>query len=300
MDKDFLGIHRPLDFKGSAGIGYVIIPKDADRQEYIENCYRTQTVTIQGGYGYSEFGQVYVSQSAMQEIEFPSGIEGADKYGSAVVWVRDDATRAPIIVATVRRQDAYYALGEGTRRIAVGMENGSSVEIFMNRDGSLSISVIGSSESAAQATVRVSSPNSDSQLTVECDNEIAVSAGKRVRVTTPGTIEARFVDDQMEEKTVIRFEPGKGLEYKDEFDNQITAQDGKVNVTSKEISHNDGSEPMVLGDKLASFIGDFLDAVMKLTVVTPAGTSTVPVNLADFAALKARFDEFKSKKSKLE
>lgn len=300
MDKDFLGIHKPLDFKGSAGVGYVIIPKGANREEYIENCYRTQTVTIQGGYGYSEFGQVYVSQTAMQEIQFPSGIEGADKYGSAVVWVRDDATRAPIIIATIRRQDAYYALGEGTRRIAVGMENGSSVEIFMNRDGSLSISVVGSEESAAQATIRISSPNADSKLVVECDNEINITAGKKARITTPGTVEARFVDDQMEEKTVIRFEPGKGLEYKDEFDNQITAGDGKVNVTSKEISHNDGSQPMVLGDKLSNFISDFLDAVMKLTVVTPAGTSTVPVNVADFAALKTRFDEFKSTKSKLE
>ena len=300
MDKDFLGIHKPLDFKGSAGVGYVIIPKGANREEYIENCYRTQTVTIQGGYGYSEFGQVYVSQTAIQEIQFPSGIEGADKYGSAVVWVRDDATRAPIIIATIRRQDSYYALGEGTRRIAVGMENGSSVEIFMNRDGSLSISVVGSEESAAQATIRISSPNADSKLAVECDNEINITAGKKTRITTPGTVEARFVDDQMEEKTVIRFEPGKGLEYKDEFDNQITAGDGKVNVTSKEISHNDGSQPMVLGDKLSSFISDFLDAVMKLTVVTPAGTSTVPVNVADFATLKTRFDEFKSTKSKLE
>lgn len=300
MNKDFLGIHKPLDFKGSAGVGYVVIPRDTNRQEYIENCYRTQTVTIQGGYGYSEFGQVYVSQSAMQEIEFPSGIEGADRYGSAVVWVRDDATRAPIIVATIRRQDAYYALGEGTKRIAVGMENGSSVEIFMNRDGSLSISVVGSNESAAQATIRVSSPNADSQLAVECDNEIAISAGKKISITTPGTVEARFVNDQMEEKTVIRFEPGKGLEYKDEFDNQITAQDSKINIVSKEISHNDGSQPMVLGDKLSDFISDFLDAVMKLTVVTPAGTSTIPVNVADFAALKMRFDEFKSKKSKLE
>ena len=104
----------------------------------------------------------------------------------------------------------------------------------------------------------------------------------------------------MEEKTVIRYEPTKGLKYKDEFENEITAEDGKVNVTSKEISHNDGSQPMVLGDKLSSFIGDFIDAVMKLTVVTPAGTSTVPVNVADFAALKTRFDEFKSTKSKLE
>lgn len=300
MEMDFLGVHKPIDFKGNAGVGYVIIPAYLNRDEYIENCYRTQTVTIQGGYGYSEFGQVKVTQAAMQEIKFPTDAEGGDKFGSAVVWIKDSNTQSPIIVATIRRQEDYYVLGEHTRRIAVAMPNGSSVEILATGDGSLSISVTGSAASAAQIAVKVSSPNADSQLAVDCDNEVFVNAGKRVQITTPGVIEARFVDDQMEEKTVIRYEPTKGLKYKDEFDNEITAQDGRINVTSKEISHNDGSEPMVLGDKLSAFIGDFLDAVMKLTVVTPSGTSTVPVNVADFAALKTRFDEFKSVKSKLE
>lgn len=300
MDKDFLGIHKPLDFKGSAGVGYVVIPRGVERDQYVENCYRTHTVTIQGGYGYGEFGEVYVSQSAIQEIEFPSGIEGADRYGSAVVWIRDDATRAPVIVATVRRQDHYYELGEGVRRLAVGLENGSSVELRMSRDGVLQISVVGGSESPASATIKVTSPNGDSRLTVDCDNEVVVNVGKKLQVTTPGTIEARFVDDQMDEKTVIRFQPSKGLEYKDEFGNTITAEDGRVHVVSKEISHNDGNEPMVLGDSLAKFIGDFLDAVTRLTVMTPVGASTVPVNVSEFVALKSRFEEFKSKKSNLE
>lgn len=300
MEMDFLGVHKPIDFKGSAGVGYVIIPEDLNRDEYIENCYRTQTVTIQGGYGYSEFGQVRVSQAAMQEIEFPSDTEGGNKFGSAVVWIKDSNTQSPIVIATIRRQEDYYFLGENTRRIAVGTPDGSAVEILATGDGTLSISVVGGSAFAAKIAIKVNSPNADSEVTVDCDNEVSVNAGKKVQITTPGTVEARFVDDQMEEKTVIRYEPTKGLKYKDEFENEITAEDGKVNVTSKEISHNDGSQPMVLGDKLSSFIGDFIDAVMKLTVITPVGTSTVPVNVADFAALKTRFDEFKSTKSKLE
>lgn len=300
MDKDFLGVHKTSDFKGTAGVGYVVIPRGVERDEYIENCYRTQTVVIQGGYGYSEFGEVYVTQTAMQEIQFPSGIEGADPYGSAVVWVRNDSTLLPIIVGTIRRQDAYYALSEGVRCWSVGLENGSAVEVRMSREGILQISVIGNNENPAEATIKVSSPNKDSKVTVDCDNEVSVNAGKRFSVTTPGTVEARFVNGSMEEKTVIRYEPGKGLTYKDEFENTITAEDGKVNVTSKEISHNSGNEPMVLGDSLAKFIGDFIDAIMKLTVMTPVGASTIPVNVADFVALKARFDEFKSKKSKLE
>ena len=300
IDKDLLGVHKPLDFKGNAGVGHVIIPVGMKRDEYIENCYRTQTVAIQGGYGYSEFGCVRVAQAVMQEIEFPSGSENDSRFGSTVVWIKDSNSLAPIIIATLRRQDNYYRLDEHTRRIAVGLEGGSSVELFMTGDGQLQISVVGSETSSAQMNLRVSSPKGDSKVAIDCDNEVLVNAGKAVRVLTPGMVEARFVDSEMEEKTIIRYELQKGLTYKDEFENEITAKDGMINLRSKEISHNEGSEPMVLGDTLKDILSDFLDGIMKLTVVTPVGTSSPPVNIQDFAKIKAQLDNIKSKKSKLE
>ena len=103
-----------------------------------------------------------------------------------------------------------------------------------------------------------------------------------------------------EQKTTLRYKVGEGLEYKDEFDNEIAVKDGEVTIVSKKINHNEGKEPMVLGDSLADFLGKFIDTCMKLTVVTPAGTSSVPVNVADFAQLKTEFDKFKSQKSNLE
>ena len=71
-------------------------------------------------------------------------------------------------------------------------------------------------------------------------------------------------------------------------------------MVSKKINHNKGSEPMVLGDTLADILKDLCKAIQQLTVVTPVGTSSVPVNIADFASIQAKIDNIKSKKSNLE
>lgn len=298
--KDSLGVHKPLDFKGSAGVGYVIIPAGENRSEYIENCYRTQTVYIQGGYGYGYFGLVHVAESVMQEIVFPQDAEGADPRGSAVIWVKDATTDAPVIVGTLRREVDYYALKEGQRRWACGLPDGNAVEVLADAEGRLNITVIGGNNAKAEVVLRVSGPNADSRVVVDCDNAVSVQAAKAVEVTTRGQLQARVLDEDAVSRTTIAYVPGKGLRYHDEFDNEITAEDGKIHIVSKEISHNSGEEPAVLGDSLAKVLDSLIDAVCKLTVVTPVGTSSVPVNVADFIALKQKWAEFKSKKTKLE
>ena len=45
---------------------------------------------------------------------------------------------------------------------------------------------------------------------------------------------------------------------------------------------------------------DLCKAIQQLTVVTPVGTSSIPVNIADFASIQAKIDNIKSKKSNLE
>ena len=90
-------------------------------------------------------------------------------------------------------------------------------------------------------------------------------------------------------------------EFKDQFDNIITSDKDNIKIqVAKEFNINGGKEPMVLGDTLATLLEDMLKAIQKLTVMTPVGTSTVPVNIADFAAIQSKLDTIKSKISNLE
>lgn len=295
--KKYYDIRRSDVNIGTAGVGFVVIPNLDTREQYIEDCYRTNTVTIQGGQGYGFFPDVHVDNDVMQQLSFPSGEED-DNRGSAVVWVRDDITGLPVVVAVLRKQNDYYALAENQRRWACSTPNGS-VEVLADGNGNLNVSITGSDNFPGALNVKVSSDNADGVINVSSDADINVQADKKVKVLSADEVELGMIVDG-EQKTTLRYKVGEGLIYKDEFENEITVKDGEVDIVSKKINHNEGKEPMVLGDSLADFLGKFIDACMKLTVVTPAGTSSVPVNVADFAQLKTEFDKFKSQKSNLE
>lgn len=57
---------------------------------------------------------------------------------------------------------------------------------------------------------------------------------------------------------------------------------------------------MVLGNTLADLLNEFLAAVQKITVISPVGVTSAPVNIGDFAAIQAKLDTIKSQISNLE
>lgn len=282
---------------GTAGVGFVVIPEEKEREQYIEDCYRTQTVTIQGGQGYGYFSDVHVDERVMQSLVFPPGDEENNR-GSAVVWIKDEITGLPIIIASLRNQDDYYALNQGQGRWAYNTTNGSA-EVFIDGAGMLNVNLTGSSNTPSVLNIKVSSDNADSKINISSDSEINVQCDKKINIISADEAEVTFIEEG-EVKTKMSYKIGRGVEYKDEFENEIKVIDGKINAISKEIIHNEGNEPMVLGDTLANILNDILDKIMALTVMTAVGTSTIPVNVADFAAIKAKVDTIKSKKSKLE
>ena len=48
---------------GQSGVGFIVVPDDNTRKQYIEDCFRTSTVTINGGYGYGYISSVKIFQT---------------------------------------------------------------------------------------------------------------------------------------------------------------------------------------------------------------------------------------------
>ena len=57
---------------------------------------------------------------------------------------------------------------------------------------------------------------------------------------------------------------------------------------------------MVLGDTLKEILDKLIKALLQLTVVTPSGTSSTPVNFASFEEIGNQLNDILSKKSNLE
>ena len=305
---------------GQSGVGFVVIPDDEGREDYIQTCYRTMSVTINGGYGYGYISNVKILGHVLQQIEFPLK---ATERGTAVFWVRENFTNRPIIVGIIPDGNYTNLLTEGQGRVAqvVGER---VVEVFEDAtNGILNISVVGDAEHPANIRIKASSGTTDSVIEVESDGVVRVSAAEiesiaRRKFTT--TLK-NLVDEEL--ASVSGDE--EGVEYNDQFntsvrlsresvdvttevDVNVEAKDSVVNISAKEINLktddklnlDSGKEPMVLGDTLKGILDDILKALQTMTVMTPVGPSSVAVNVADFVSIQAKLQTILSKKSNLD
>ena len=296
--KNDIGIVSPQNNIGTAGVGFVVVPQGVDRQEYIDDCYHTNTVTISGGMGYGYFCNVNVDVNTMQLLEFPSNV-GRDIRGTAVVWVKDSVHNVPVIVACLRKQEDFYILQENQYLVK---RKTQTTSVLLYADGSQAqyeVNIVGDREHPSLMDIKITSENADSVFNLYVDKELNVSSRKKINIVSESELNVNIKEDG-DVKTEITYKQGEGFHYKDEFGNEIKCKDGEINIISDKINHNNGNEPMVLGDKLETLLNDILDAIMQLTVVTPVGTSSVPVNTAVFGQIKARVNQIKSSKSNLE
>lgn len=58
------------------------------------------------------------------------------------------------------------------------------------------------------------------------------------------------------------------------------------------------SEPLVLGNKLKSYLDSLIDGIMAITVNAPNGPTSTPINMATFVSLKAQHATLLSQKVK--
>lgn len=296
MDDEIIGIRNLDTGIGSAGVGFVVVPAEVDRTQYIKDCYRTNTLTINGGSGYGYFSGVHADINVMQCIKFPTD---ETNRGTAVVWVKDAISQLPVIVGVLRRQNEYYALDENQFKLKRGTDS-TNVEVFVDGiTADLNVTVVGDKDQPANVNLKLTSENADSVLSVYCDNKVEITGSKSIELTTNEKFSAK-VTEQGEEKMSATYEKGKGLNYVDEFDNEIIAKKDEVDIISKKINHNKGKEPMVLGDTLADILDEMLKAIQAITVVSPVGATSTPVNVAQFVAIQAKLSTIKSRISNLD
>lgn len=305
---------------GQSGVGFVVVPNDDKREDYINDCYRTMSVTINGGFGYGYISNVKILGNVLQQIKFP--LKSTER-GTPVFWVRENFTNRPIIVGVIPEGNYTNLLTEGQGRY-VQQVGERVVEIFEDAtNGVLNISVVSDSEHPANVRIKASSGTTESVLEVESDGIVRVSGNQIESVARQDfkMVLKNAVDDELvtitgdkekveyvdQFKTNVRLSK-ESVDVNTEIDVNVEAKDSAINVTSKEINLktdnklnlDSGKEPMVLGDTLKGILNDILKAIQTMTVMTPTGPSSVPINIADFASIQAKLQTILSKKSNLD
>ena len=279
---------------GESGIGYVVIPDNDTRDEYINNCYYSCTVTIDGGYGYSYIENVPIPLELLQQIKFPLK---EDEVGSRVFWVRENTFNRPVIVGILNNLYEPNGMVAGQNRYVQEI-NGNVVEIFMDANtAEMNIKVTGSKNNPSKINV-ISNTNEDSEINITSSGKVKISAKNLI---VEAFKDAVFTLKKNDSKELLKIESNDTqLKITDQFDNEVTLKDGEINVVSDKINHNGGNEPMVLGNTLKESLSNLIDAILSMTMVTPTGASSTPMNAAQFIQIKSQLNNILSQKSNLE
>ena len=279
---------------GESGIGYVVIPDNDTRDEYINNCYYSCTVTIDGGYGYSYIENVPIPLELLQQIKFPLK---EDEVGSRVFWVRENTFNRPVIVGILNNLYEPNGMMAGQNRYVQEID-GNVVEIFMDANtAEMNIKVTGSKNNPSKINV-ISNTNEDSEINVTSSGKVKISAKNLI---VEAFKDAVFALKKNDSKELLKIESNDTqLKITDQFDNEVTLKDGEIDVVSNKINHNGGNEPMVLGNTLKESLSNLIDAILSMTMVTPTGASSTPMNAAQFIQIKSQLNNILSQKSNLE
>lgn len=280
---------------GQSGVGYIVVPDDITREQYISNCYRTHTVTINGGYGYGYICQVRIFPDVLQKITFPLS---SKERGSQVFWVRENFSNRPVVIGILSEDGLTNLLKENQDRIVQEID-GKIVEIFQDANtATLNINVIGTTDVPANINIKVASGSEDSVVNVISDGHLNVDANQ-VQLTARKDV-SLYLKDGMDKELFSLIGNADEVTFKDKDGNRITINADNVNIVpANQFNVNDGKEPMVLGNTLVNLLKEILQAIQQISVPTPHGVSGTPINSGTFSGISSRLETMLSKISNL-
>lgn len=281
---------------GQSGIGYIVIPDETMRDQYIENCYRTQTVTINGGYGYGYISQVKILPDVLQKISFPLEKDGR---GSQVLWLRENFSNRPIVIGILSEEGLTNLLSANQSRYVQEI-NDKIVEIFQDANSAtLNINVVGNKDFPSKINIKVTSGSEDSEISLVSDGKVSVDANS-INLTSYKDINASLKTSDGDDIFNINGN-AEGISFSDENGNSISINKDNINITpAKKINFNTGKEPMVLGRTLVDILKEILQGIQNITVTTSSGTSSVPLNISTFSSISQKLENILSEIANLD
>lgn len=309
---------------GTAGIGYIVIPNDKNRDGYIQKCYRNHTVAIRPGLNYSKTYDIPITADALSSIEFP---ERTEDLGSTIVWVREDFQNRPVVIGVIKDAGKPSQLSSSQQQII--QEYGNQLaQIFLDAKKSLlNLSAVGNNANPAIINIRATGSSED-EVNVESGGSINHNSRKETHTITEEysvsitnglkEIYKLIINDKElkildqwgnsininELSNELKDAYGRTLlmnkdevHYSDSFKNEVIFNKDNVQIICNKFNVGQGSEQMVLGNTLKNLLERLITSIQSITVPTPVGISGTPINTAQFASIKSELGKILSKLS---
>jgi hemin uptake protein HemP len=245
-----------------SGTGYITIPVDVERDEYIRSCNLQNRVSIKtedGGY----LHRVPIDPMVMNFIEFPLSITDN---GTQVIWVNIAPYNHPIIIGRAPNNNILSGLSENQFKIGRIFQN-NFVELSGNPEtGHLGLSI--SSETDSEIYLNVYSKQKQGKLNLRVQGDTLLSTDGDVIIEQNGSFTLKTTDaDKLD--TYSSF-------YEDETQHKFQ---------NKKFIINKGTEPVTLGNQTKLIFDTLFDLLGQSRVATTYGLMPL-LNATQIIALK--------------
>ncbi len=180
-------------------------------------------------------------------------------------------------------------------KIYVDVQNDSgTAELNVNVKGKVNIVTEDTTyiKNANELLLEVRDEEEDKNVTTKISIKNGILSFKIVNLDDNG-------NEQNDKITKFEYSKKIGLNYIDEFENQIITDKDQVQIISKKISLNKGDEPMLLGKAWKNLMDDFITELSKITTSTMIGVQPI-INAAQVLSFKEKTEAILSKLGFLE
>lgn len=178
----------------AAGVAYIGLPYDVDRDVYLRDCYMNARVTIRLEDG-AVINHAPIDVDVLNFIEFPKVPE---ELGTAVVYLTEPIHQHPMIIARVQKGDQ---LGDGRehffkiRRII----NDQIVSIDGDaHQGFININVI-AGDKQGKVKIKLDNKTNDNIFEVQVAGEIKLTTSNRTHLSNHNEFISEIIDEEKEQ-----------------------------------------------------------------------------------------------------
>jgi len=289
-DKSSIKINPIPGKRDSSGAGYIYLPSDVDREEYINNVYNTHKVSVQTENA-EVLHDVPIGMNALQWIKFPLI---STELGSPIYWVASPIHKQPVIVEVFEFDDEMSDMKKDSFLLKRSSDNGTVSIRGDSKNNKINITIASNLDTGGELLVNVTNKTKTGKITFNVQGDIEVFS-RNTTLNNLNTLKAQIEDLDIDElQTIIKYVKSVGFSYLDEFENEINATEPSIQIKGKTaVLIGVGEEALALGDTLAQLIKDFLTEISKAT--TPAGPL---LNAAAIVAFVGQVDTILSQYAK--
>ena len=186
----------PKTINESVGVGYVFVPEDRDRDEFVNTCFRTMRMSVIDDNG-NPIHNCYITKEVLQQIRFP---RNSGEIGDPVVWVSKPFLAQPVVVGTFVTSDEPDDRSDQELRVLKQWNQGTIDIHGSSKEGFLTIDVRGEVCGNFQLNIL---GNEASECNVFSTGNLGISANGKVSVKAFQELEAG-VESVIDEKTTYK------------------------------------------------------------------------------------------------